>query len=238
MLRKPWAFRHRMRRGGPVDPKKFHPHALRIAHFRRFALKEYHKEISKRKRSKEEVLTEVIALYNAGLILPDIFRGKPRRLSRSTIYNWDKLYRDQGFLGLIPKFRWKPRPGAAVIPIRPLLRLKKITIPGSPKRRPKNELLPEIRRQWGIPPVTCPIHLAIFYGIKIRRKTKMRRRMKMLNGQIFHVSRPNLDDLNSFMVDCLSGIVFEDHSQIVEFHCLKRYQWYPKTTVYIRTLRG
>jgi Holliday junction resolvase RusA-like endonuclease len=234
--RRLWTFRHRRQKSRIVDARNFHPHAQRIAHFRLSVLKTYHKKISKRERSKGEIFAEIIALYNAGLILPDVFRGKPKYLSRSAIYNWDKLYKDGGFLALIPKYRWKPRPGAAVIPIRPFSRIKKIVIPGPPRRRAKYEFLPQLSLQWKGPPLVCPIHLAIFYGIGIRKGTKMRRRMKMLKDQISHVGIPNLDSLNSFLVDCMAGIVFKDHSQIVEFYCLKKYMWCPKTIIYIRAL--
>jgi len=235
--RRLWAFRHTRQKSRIDDARNFHPHAQEIAHFRLSVLKAYHKEISKRERPKGETIAEIIALYNAGLILPDILRGKPKFLSRGTIYNWNKAYREGGFLALIPKYRWKQKPGAAAILIKPL-RTKKIMLPGPPRRRSKYELLPEIRRQWGSSPLTYPIHLIIFYGIGIRKRTKMPRRMKMLRGEISHVGTPNLDNLNSFIVDCMTGIVFKDHSQIVEFHCAKRYVWYSKTVIYIRALPG
>lgn len=228
-------FYHRMRKSGIADARNFHPEARRIAHVRLAILKIYREEISKGGRLKRESQAEFISFFNAGLILPEIFK-KPEHISRATLYNWDKLHRELGFLGLIPKYRWKPKPGAAVIPIKQPSRLKKIVIPGTPKRRAKNELLPILSREWEGPVLDCPIHLAIFYGMGIRKETKMRRRMEMLRHEISHTGKPDLDSLNAFLIDCMEGIVFKDHSQIVGFHSVKGYRWWPQILIQIRAL--
>lgn len=234
----PWRFRKIRKKSGIANAKNFHPEGRRIAHVRLAILKAYHEEISKSweaqdGRLKEEVLAEFIALFNAGLILPETFR-KLEHLSRSTIYSWDKLYREGGFVALIPGYEWKPRPGAAVIPIKLLSRLRKIVIPGAPNRRAKHEVLPLLSRGWEGPPLTCPIRLSIFYSMPIRKGTTMRRRMKMLKQRISHTGKPNLDTLNAFIVDCMTGIVFKDHSQIIGFSSQKEYRWVPETRIYIQ----
>ncbi len=235
MPRKPWSFYHRMRKSGISDAEKFPPEARRIASVRLGILKFYRGEISKGGRPKREAQADFMSLYNAGLILPETF-PKPKAISRSTLYNWDKLHRDYGFWGLIPKYRWKPKPGAAVIPIKLLSRIKEMVLPGPPKRRAKYEFLPEIRRKWKGPPFTCPIHLSIFYSMAVPKGTSMRRRMKMLKGRICHTGKPNLESLNAFLIDCLEGIIFKSHSQIQKFYSEKNYGWWPKTRIVIRAL--
>lgn len=237
MPRKPWTFRHRMRKSGIDAAGKFHPEARKIASFRLGVVKFYRGEISsKGVRSKSEVIAEVISLCNAGLILPETF-PRPKAISKATLYNWDKLHRDHGFLGLIPKYKWT-KPGAAVIPIKLPSRLKKIVIPGPPKRISKYEFLPQLSREWEGPPLTCPIHLSIFYSMAVPKGTSMRRRMEMLKGQLSHTGKPNLDSLNAFLIDCMEGIVFKSHSQIQKFYSEKSYRWWPQTRIFIRALSG
>ena len=238
----PWLFRKIRKKSGIANAENFHPEGRRIAHLRLDILKAYHEEVSKSHetedgRLKEEVLAEFIALFNAGMILPEVF-GKPEHLSRSTIYDWDKLHRENGFVALIPGYKWKLRPGAAVIPIKSLSRLRKIVIPGSPGRRRKREVPSHISRGWERPPLTCPIRLSIFYSMPIPKNTTMRRRMKMLKQRISHTGKPHLDTLNVFIMDCMAGIVFEDLSQIIGFSCQKEYRWSPQTRIYIWALSG
>jgi Holliday junction resolvase RusA-like endonuclease len=44
--------------------------------------------------------------------------------------------------------------------------------------------------------------------------------------------------LNAFIVDCMTGIVFKDHSQIQQFYCEKKFDWWPQTRILIRPLPG
>lgn len=60
----------------------------------------------------------------------------------------------------------------------------------------------------------------------------------MLKHHVSPMTKPSLDSLNAFVVDCLTGLVFENHSQIVEFHCKKKFEWQPKTEILIRPLLG
>ena len=86
--RRPWSFCHRRQKSRIEDAKNFHPHAQRIAHFRLSILKAYHKKVLEGGRSKGEGLAEIIALYNACLIMPDKVRGMPDGLSKATILGW------------------------------------------------------------------------------------------------------------------------------------------------------
>lgn len=237
--RRPYAFRHRRRQSRIEDGGKFHPEARRWAHLKLAILEAFHEELLRAKgtRLKREAEAEFFGLYNAGLILPETF-PRPKAISRSTLYNWIRAYKDFGFLGLIPKWKWKPKSGAAVIPIKLPSRLEKIVIPGPLKRISKYEFLPQLSRKWNGPPLTCPIHLSIFYSMAVPKGTSMRRRMKMLKGQLSHAGKPDLDSLNAFLIDCMEGICFRFHSQIQKFYSEKSYRWWPQTRIFIRALSG
>ena len=60
--------------------------------------------------------------------------------------------------------------------------------------------------------------------------------MKMLRGQISHTGKPSLDALIAFTLDCLKGLVFKDHHQIIRFHAEKEYRWNPETRIFVRAL--
>ena len=238
MERKPFGFNFRTRKSGIGDAINFHPKAKRTAYIRLGIVKALREAILTRGgKSMGEVYAEVVALYNAGLILPEIF-PKPKTISRSSLYGWNRLHKKHGFLGLIPKYRWRFKSGAVVIPIKPSSYQKKtIAIPGQPRRISKYEILPKIRSQWNGPTLDGPIQLSIFYLMGIPKGTKMRRRTRMLRREISHIGKPNLDSLNAFMVDCVTGIVFKDHSQIVRFYSEKRFGWFPKIDISVQPLK-
>jgi Holliday junction resolvase RusA-like endonuclease len=233
--RRRWAF-------GPRRywPSTIHQKAVEIAHIRLAILKARHSELLKivKPKAKTEVTLEFLQLLNSGLFIPEGTAFKLKHLGRATLYNWEKAYRESGFRALLPRYKWKPGSGATLVPINLTWNPKEIKIPGPPKRHAKDDILFWIRQQWQDPPLECPIRLAIFYSMPIRKRTKMPRRMKMLNGKISHTGKPYLDFLNSHIMDCLAGIVFYDHSQVVTFHSEKVYRWEPQTLILIRPLSG
>jgi len=217
-----------------------HSRAEEIAHIRLAILKAWDRELKKieKPKTKTHATLEFLQLLNSGLLIPEGMAFKLKHVSRATLYNWDKAFREGGFRALQPLFKWKPRSGAALIPIKPISSLKEIKIPGPPKRHAKDDALSWIREYWQDLPLECPVQIAIFYSMPIRKGTKMRRRMKMLNREISHTGKPYLDFLNSYIMDCLSGIVFHDHRQVLLFHSEKNYAWWPQTLIVIRPLSG
>lgn len=234
MSRNPFSS-HRRRTKNRIDAENAHPEARKIAHVRLLILRAYHKELSEGGKPKVQIMENFLHSFNSGMVLPEEYT-KPDHLVRSTLYSWNKNYTEGGFAGLLPRYTWKARPGAVIVPTAPIPRYKEIVIPGPPKRKAKYEFLPCLSREWGGPPLACPIRLGLIYSMPVPKRTKMRRRMKMLKHRLSHIGSPNLDSLDSFIVGCLEGIVFRNHSQIVEFHSQKDYQWWPKTRILIRPL--
>jgi len=233
--RRRWAF-------GPRRywPPTIHQKSVEIAHIRLAILQAWHCELKKieKPKTKTHVTLEFLQLLNSGVFIPEGTAFKLKHVSRATLYNWGKAYREGGFRALLPLFKWKSGSGAALIPIKPIPTLKEIKIPGPPKRHAKDDILSWIRQCWQDPPLECPVQIAIFYSIPIRKKIKMPRRMKMFRRKIFHTGKPHLDALNAFIMDCLLGIVFYNHSQVVLFHSEKNLSWWPQTRIVIRALSG
>ena len=224
------------------DGESYYPEARRQAQVRLAILEAYHEELLRAngtKLGKMQVQAVFLDLYRAGLILPEIFK-KPRTICRATLLGWDKRYRDFGFVGLIPKWKWAQWHGATVVPLKIELpsQIKEIKLSGPPTRMANNEFLPKLSQNWEGPPLACPLHLAVFYCFGIPKDTSMKRRMKMLRGQVSHKGKPYLDSLNAFLIDSMEGVIFESHSQIIEFYSKKKYEWEPKTRIFIRALSG
>lgn len=94
----------------------------------------------------------------------------------------------------------------------------------------------QIRSQWNKKgPFGGPIHLEVVYHLPIPQGTSKAKRLQMLNGLIHHLKRPDLDNLDKFLCDCLKTIVFDDDSQVVEKHVTKIYSETPQTVVKINT---
>jgi len=234
--RRRWAF-------GPRRywPSTIHQKSVEIAHIRLAILNAWQRELKKieKSKTKTQATVEFLQLLNSGLFIPEGTASKFfKHVGRSSLCGWEKAYRESGFRALLPRYKWKPGSGATLVPINLTWNLKEIKIPGPPKRHEKDDILFWIRQYWQDPPLECPIQLGIFYSMPIRKGTKMPRRMKMLNHKISHTGKPYLDFLNSHIMDCLAGIVFHDHSQVVLFHSEKTFAWWPKTLIVIRPLSG
>jgi Holliday junction resolvase RusA-like endonuclease len=147
-----------------------------------------------------------------------------------------RVYAKDRLGGLVPNYRVKSGSGQPIY--RPLIIPIEIKLPGRPKRSGKTEFTARISRHWRYLPLEGRVRLSVFYFFPIPKKTKMRKRMEMLRGRISHKGKPNLDALNAFVVDCLAGTVFKNHSQIVELHAAKSFAWWPQTLILIRPLPG
>ena len=56
-------------------------------------------------------------------------------------------------------------------------------------------------------------------------------------GLVFHLGRPDLDNLEKFVLDCANGILFPDDSQIIALSSRKRYAEIPKTIIKITAMQ-
>lgn len=87
-------------------------------------------------------------------------------------------------------------------------------------------------------PLSGPLSMVYLYQMPIPLHTSKIRRLQMLNGKMFPIKRPDLDNLNKFLSDTLIGLVIEDDSQIVELKARKIYGEHPKTTINIEVSNG
>jgi len=214
------------------------PRLKQRAYDRLAILRAYHRRLSKPRKpgTKTKVMRDFLDDLNSKALSPEGATGPIPHIHRSTLYNWCKFYRDGRLPALVPRYQIKSSTGRPTF--RPLKRPIEMKFPGRPRRNGKAAFLARIKRRWKNPPLECPIRLSIFYSMPIPKGTKMPRRMWMLEHRISHTGKPNLDVLNAFLMDCLRGIIFRDHSQIVQFHSEKKFEWWPQIRILIKPFPG
>lgn len=82
-------------------------------------------------------------------------------------------------------------------------------------------------------PLEGPISVVMRFYMPIPKSASKKKKLLMGQGQILHVKRPDLDNLEKFVSDCLSGVAWVDDSQIFHSDTKKMYSHEPKTEIII-----
>lgn len=216
---------------GGVGPK-----LKQIAYDRLAVLREYNRRLREAKspKSKGKLLDNFLSELNSGLLSPA--GGKLfSHIGRSTIYNWQKRYKNGGLAALVPRYKTKStaiaKDSKAIF--RPLRSPFKMKFPGPPKRNGKAFFIERVKRRWKHNPVDFPIKVGLFYTMPVPKKISMEMRMAILKRKFIHITSPHLDALNAFVINCLEEIVFKHHSQIVQLYTEKKFGWWPQTIILI-----
>lgn len=107
----------------------------------------------------------------------------------------------------------------------------------NPRFREKEFYQWQIKSQWNKgEPFRGPVHLEMDYHLPVPVGSSKIRKQQMLANIIRHTKRPDLDNFDKFLSDCLIGIVIEDDSQICEKSCKKIYSEHSQTIVRILLL--
>ena len=85
-------------------------------------------------------------------------------------------------------------------------------------------------------PISGAVKLSYCFYMPIPKSISKARRTAMCNNTFPHLVRPDIDNLNKFLSDCLKTLVFEDDSQVVELNSRKIYSEIPKTFVQVEAL--
>jgi hypothetical protein len=231
--------RRRNAMSNPIPRLRLKPGPKAIAHLKIRILKDWHSKLTeiKEPKMKGRATRDFVLLYNSGLLLPEGFT-EPKHISRSSLYGWEKVYKDKGLEGLIPKYRSRERMADNLDPMLPTY--KRIVISANPGLKFKEQIfLPEIRRQWEWPPLHSQVMVVMFFHMSPPTGVSMRVRMRMLNHERPHLGTPHLDKLIAFVKNVLRGIVWEEDRQIIVLHAEKHYAWMkPETEIFIRRLKG
>ena len=91
----------------------------------------------------------------------------------------------------------------------------------------------QVRAQYREEPITSPVILDIVFLMPIPKSTSKVKQRAMLNGTLHHMCRPDVDNLQKFVLDVLNDVVLKDDAQVVEIHAKKVYSSKSGTVVRI-----
>ncbi len=84
--------------------------------------------------------------------------------------------------------------------------------------------------------LTAPVSIDLTFYMPIPKSTTGIRKKQMLHGKMYHMKRPDLDNLQKFVLDCLNQIILTDDAQVVEIRARKIYSDKPGTLIRILPL--
>ena len=89
----------------------------------------------------------------------------------------------------------------------------------------------QLRSQFRDDPWEIPLALDLLFYMPIPTSTSQIKKTQMANGIIGHIKKPDLDNLQKFLLDCLNGLIIRDDSQICEIRAKKLYSHKPGTVI-------
>jgi Holliday junction resolvase RusA-like endonuclease len=109
----------------------------------------------------------------------------------------------------------------------------------NPRKEQREKYQWQIKAQYNqLDPLSGPLKVDYTYFVGIPKSTSKIRRMQMLNGKMHPITRPDIDNYDKFLSDCLTDIVWQDDSQVIEKMSRKIYGEREKTIIRIEALYG
>lgn len=99
----------------------------------------------------------------------------------------------------------------------------------NPKSKQKAAARAQVLHQYRSDPLKGPISVVILFHMPIPSSASKRIRKAMLDGEIKHTKKLDLDNMAKFLLDCIKGIVIEDDNQVFTLYAKKIYSDTPKT---------
>jgi Holliday junction resolvase RusA-like endonuclease len=122
-------------------------------------------------------------------------------------------------------------PGRPIAKKRPrFARRGKFVVTYSAQETEEGRTYLEIRRQWGKPPLDCPVIVEMTFLFPITAGSKKAVKA-MLEGETKHMKKPDLDNAGKFYLDVMNQLVFLDDKQVYELALTKAYAQEPQTII-------
>ena len=100
-----------------------------------------------------------------------------------------------------------------------------------PQKMEKERIQWQIRSLYKETPILFPIEMDIVFAVPIPKSASKVKRRYMLQGDLYPMKKPDIDNLIKFILDCLNGILFHDDSQVQIIHARKVYSDSPRTII-------
>lgn len=81
--------------------------------------------------------------------------------------------------------------------------------------------------------ITSPIELEMTFYMPIPKSTSKKKSKEMLENKIKHIKKPDIDNLQALILNCFTGIVYRDDSQVYKIIAFKKYSAIPRTEIKI-----
>ena len=90
-----------------------------------------------------------------------------------------------------------------------------------------------VYKQWKQEPLEGAIFLQVIFYMPIPSSSSEKKKKLMVEGEIKHTKKPDLDNLIKFTKDCLNGVVWKDDAQVCSIIAQKQYDPKPQTIISI-----
>jgi Holliday junction resolvase RusA-like endonuclease len=103
------------------------------------------------------------------------------------------------------------------------------------QKREKEQVQWQMKAQFRNDPFDFPMVIDLTFFMPIPKTTPKGKKKQMICGILHHVKKPDIDNLQKFVLDCMNNIVFKDDSQIIELNSKKIYAENPGTLIVIKS---
>lgn len=79
-----------------------------------------------------------------------------------------------------------------------------------------------------------PIELDIVFYMPIPKSSSKKKKNDMSSGKTKHIKKPDIDNLVILTLNCMTGIVYRDDSQVYKIVADKRYDENPRTEIVVK----
>jgi len=104
------------------------------------------------------------------------------------------------------------------------------------QKKEKEQCRWQLRAQMPENMLTVPLELDFVFYFAIPKTTSTAKRKQMLRDEIHHMIKPDNDNLQKYLLDCMTGVIYEDDCQVVDIHARKVYGDSPRTVICVRPL--
>ncbi len=102
-----------------------------------------------------------------------------------------------------------------------------------PQKKEKEEVRWQLRSDYKEELLTGPLQAYILYFFPVPKSASKKMRSAMLSGEVHHIVKPDKDNLEKFICDCMTGVVYDDDCKIVDNRGIKLFSEFPRTVIRI-----
>ena len=115
-------------------------------------------------------------------------------------------------------------------------RLRNYVINYDTQKKDKERIRLQIREQYKGIPLEGPLRIDFWFFMPIPKSTSKKLRKQMMEDTIRHEKKPDLDNLEKFILDCMTGYIYVDDAQVTMVYKEKLYRANAGTLIHVTPL--